>query len=137
MQDETCCWTPAGHGAEMLSPARATDLCLSQGQSSTVVLAPLVPSGQCWVWSAGSWIQALPSAAWCLQPLSWKPWSHLCSRAYELPCHKCPWIQTKANVAIKIVFNSVMPLAVPLVAAGQTGSEGGGILNTSSQAARL
>lgn len=50
----------------------ATSWCLSQGQSTTVVLAPLVPSGWCCVWGAGSWIQVLPSAAWCLHPLSWE-----------------------------------------------------------------
>lgn len=102
----------------MLSPTRATYWCLSQGQSCAVVLAPLVPSGQCWLWGAGSWMQALPSA-WCLHLLSWKPWSHMCPGGSELPCHKCPWIQTKANVAIKIVFNSTVPLAVLLVAAEQ------------------
>lgn len=35
-----------------------------------------------------------------------------------MPCHKCPWIQTKANVAIKSVFNLVVPCAVPRVAVG-------------------
>lgn len=45
---------------------------LSQGQSCTVDIAPLVPSGQCWVWGAAGWIQALPSAVWCLYPLRWE-----------------------------------------------------------------
>lgn len=79
-------------------------------------LCPL-DSAECGVQAAESRFCLLLLVA-CI-PSSGKPWSHTCPRGSELPCHKCPWIQTKANMAIKTVFNSVVPLAVPLVAAGQ------------------
>jgi len=44
----------------------------------------------------------------------------------ELPSHKCPWIQTKANAAIKSVFNSMVPCAAPLAAGGWGGHGDGG-----------
>ena len=30
------------------------------------------------------------------------------ARSPELPCHKCPWIQTKADLPIKSIFKSTL-----------------------------
>lgn len=123
--------------AEMLSPTRATNWCLSQGRSSTVVLALVVA-----LWTAlGVGCRQLdPGSAFCLVPASSQlgsPGAACALGAVSCLVTSVLEFRPKQTWPLKLFLIQSCPLLCPLWLQERTRSEGGGILNTSSQAARL